>query len=105
MHVGGLPASQPPDDRASDPLALLLRDGPVESRAAAAEALGDLGLSRGIGPLRVALLDPVLEVRGAALRSLVALAGKTARPLIEDYIRNETDPGLRETARALLASL
>ena len=93
------------DDRASDPLALLLRDGPVESRAAAAEALGDLGLSRGIGPLRVALLDPVLEVRGAALRSLVALAGKTARPLIEDYIRNETDPGLRETARALLASL
>jgi VWFA-related protein len=93
------------DDRASDPLALLLRDGPLDSRVAAAEALGELGLTRGIGPLRAALFDPVLEVRGAALRSLVLLGGKAARPLIEDYIRNETDPGLRETARGLLASL
>ena len=67
--------------------------------------MGDLGLSHGIGPLRAALVDPALEVRGAALRSLVAIAGKSARPFIEDYIRNETDVGLRDTARALLASL
>ena len=93
------------DDQASDPLALLLKDGPAESRTAAAEALGDLGLSQGIGPLRAALLDPVPEVRGAALRSLAVLAGATARPLIEDYMRNETDPGLRQQARALLASM
>jgi HEAT repeat protein len=93
------------DDRALDPLALLLKNGPVESRTAAAEALGDLGLTKGIGPLRAALLDPAPNVRGAAARSIVALAGTLARPLIEDYIRNETDPGLRESARALLASL
>ncbi|MCI0658762.1 MAG: VWA domain-containing protein [Acidobacteria bacterium] len=93
------------DDRASEPLALLLKNGPVESRAAAAEALGNLGLSRGIGPLRAALLDPAPDVRGAALRSLAALAGNMARPVIEDYIRKETDPGLRESAQALLASL
>lgn len=93
------------DDRALDPLALLLKKGPVESRTAAAEALGDLGLTKGIGPLRAALLDPAPNVRGAAVQSIVALAGTLARPVIEDYIRNETDPGLRESARALLASL
>ena len=93
------------DDRASGPLVLLLRDGPRESRVAAAEALGELGLSKGIGPLRGALLDQSREVRGAALRSLALLAGKLARPLIEDYMRTETDPGLLETARGLLASL
>jgi FOG: HEAT repeat len=93
------------DDRASDPLALLLEHGPVECRAAAAEALGDLGLTKGIGPLRSALHDSAPAVRGAAVRSIAVLGGTLARPLIEDYISREIDPGLRESARALLASL
>jgi VWFA-related protein len=92
------------DERAIDPLAALLERGPAEARVVAARSLGELGLSQGIPPLRTALADPAPEVRGAALRSIVAIAGAGARPLVEDYLRRETDPALRSAARAALDS-
>jgi VWFA-related protein len=90
------------DDRALEPLSAALRQGGAAARAAAARALGDLGLSRGIPALRAALLDPIPEVRQAAARSIVTIAGPSAREVIQDYIARETDPRLKEEARALL---
>jgi len=79
-----------------------LRSGGTAARAAAAQALGELGLSQGIPPLRAALADPVPEVREAATRSIVTIAGPAAREVIEEYVANETDPRLKEAGRALL---
>ena len=93
------------DDRALDPLESLLKSRAAGTRVAAAEALGDLGLSPGIPALRAALADEAPDVRRAAIRSIAAIAGPPARPVIEDYIRRETDPELRRAARAILESL
>jgi len=93
------------DDRALKPLVVLLGRGDLISRVAAAEALGDLGLSQGIPAVRIALADPEASVRGAALRSFATLSGKEARPFIEEFLQSETDPDLRETARTLLSSM
>jgi VWFA-related protein len=90
------------DDRALDPLAAVLRDGPAEARLPAAEALGELGLATGIPALRAALQDPVSGVRLAAARSVVAIAGQTARQVIQAYVDAETDSGTKEAARSLL---
>jgi HEAT repeat protein len=90
------------DDRAIEPLGALLREGPPEARLAAAKALGDLGLSQGIPALRQALADPFPDVRGASLKSIVIIAGTAARPVVEDYMKRETDPGLKDAARAAL---
>ncbi len=90
------------DERALGPLSTALRDGGSAARAAAARALGDLGLSEGIPALRAALADPAPEVREAAARSIVTIAGPAAREVIEDYIARETDPRLKDLARALL---
>ena len=90
------------DDRALDPLARVLREGPAGARLPAAEALGDLGLATGIPALRAALQDPVPGVRLAAARSIVGIAGQAARPVIQAYIETETDPGTKEAARSLL---
>jgi Ca-activated chloride channel homolog len=86
------------DDRAIDPLVLLLGSGPAATRLAAAEALGELGLSGGIPALRRALADGDRAVRGAALHSIVAIAGPASRAVVEDYLRRETDPDLRRRA-------
>jgi VWFA-related protein len=90
------------DERALAPLSAALRHGGSAARAAAARALGDLGLSEGIPALRAALADAAPEVREAAARSLVGIAGPAARQVIEDYIARETDPRLKDRARALL---
>jgi len=90
------------DDRALDPLAAVLREGSGETRLAAAEALGDLGLTQGIPALRTALQDPVPAVRLAAARSITAVAGQAARQVIQAYIDAETDPATKEAARSLL---
>ena len=90
------------DDRAVAPLSAALRGGGSFARAAAARALGDLGLSLGIPALRGALADPVPEVREAAVRSIASIAGASAREVIEDYIGRETDPRLRDLARSLV---
>jgi VWFA-related protein len=87
------------DDRAIDPLAALLGSGPAPARLAAAGALGELGLSGGIPALRRALVDGDRAVRGAALQSIVAIAGTAAKAVVEDYLRHETDPELRRRAR------
>jgi VWFA-related protein len=90
------------DDRALPSLSAVLEHGPVKARPAAAKALGDLGLSEGILSLRAALADDSSEVRLEALRSIVAIAGAAARPIVEDYLTGETDPSLRAAARSLL---
>jgi VWFA-related protein len=92
------------DERAIGPLAALLAGGPPDGRVAAARALGSLGLTGGIPALRAALSDADPPVRGAALRSIVAIAGREARPVVEDYLTRETDPELRRAAAAALAS-
>jgi len=93
------------DDRAIDPLAAVLKDGPAAARVAAAESLGACGLGQGIPPLRGALGDPLPDVRGAALRSIVRIAGAAARAVVEDYEKKETDPVLKRAALAALESL
>src|SRR5439155_22335422 len=77
-------------DRGVAPLSEALRRGGTAARAAAARALGDLGLSPGIPALRAALADPAPEVREAAARAIVTIAGPAAREVIEDYIAKET---------------
>jgi hypothetical protein len=66
------------DDRAVEPLALLLREGSPGARPAAAEALESLGLTAGLPALRAALGDPLPEVRDAARQAIVAIAGEAA---------------------------
>lgn len=90
------------DDLALAPLSAALRGGGTYARVSAAQALGDLGLSQGIPPLREALADPAPEVRGTAARSIVSIAGPAAREVIEAYIAKESDLRLKEAARALL---
>jgi VWFA-related protein len=91
------------DDRALEPLGMVLRNAPAEARLPAAEALGDLGLATGIPALRAAFQDPVPAVRLAAARSVAAIAGPAARQVIQAYVDTETDPGTKEAARSLLA--
>jgi len=43
-----------------------------------------------------------IELRRIALRSLVKLDSRTSLPVIADFLRTETDPGLRKEAVALL---
>jgi len=93
------------DDRALAPLALLLRRGDLNSRVAAAEALGNLGFVRVIPAVQEALTDPEASVRGAALRSFVTLSGNGARSFLEEYLRGETDEGVRKIAQTILASM
>ena len=78
LHAAARVLGRIGDERAVDPLALLLREGPPEARATAAEALGALGLTGGIPALRAALGDPVPEVREAARRAIVGIAGEQA---------------------------
>jgi VWFA-related protein len=91
------------DERAIDPLARLLRDGPPESRAAAARALGELGLGHGIPPLRAALLDRDAAVRLEALLSIAGIGGAGARPILEDHLLREADAQVRAAAETALA--
>ncbi len=72
---------------------------------AAAGALGDLGLSGGITPLRAALGDEEVTVREMALGAIVQIAGEAARAVVEDHLRREPDPGLRQRGRDLLEGI
>ncbi len=93
------------DERAIEPLAVMLAKGAVEARKAAAAALGDLGLSGGITPLRAALGDEEVTVREMALGAIVQIAGEAARAVVEDHLRREPDPGLRQRGRDLLEGI
>jgi VWFA-related protein len=93
------------DERAIDSLGRLLRDGPAGSRAAAAQALGALGLGSGIPPLRAALQDRDPAVRLQALRSIAAIDGAAARPILEDHLRREPDAQVRAAAESALAGI
>ncbi|MGH9797083.1 MAG: HEAT repeat domain-containing protein, partial [Candidatus Polarisedimenticolia bacterium] len=93
------------DDRACEPLGALLASGVEAVRIAAARALGRLGLGCGLPSLGTALADPARGVRSETLRSIVAVAGEAARPLLERFLASEDDPALREAARAALVSL
>lgn len=93
------------DERAIEPLGVMLEEGSIEARRAAASALGELGLSAGITPLRQALGDEEVTVRETALGSLVQIAGAAARAVVEDHLSHEPDPGLRQRGRELLESM
>jgi VWFA-related protein len=93
------------DERAIEPLAVMLAQGSIEARQVAAGALGELGLSAGIMPLRQALDDDEVTVRETALGSIVQIAGEAARAVIEEYLSREPDPGLRQRGRDLLESM
>ena len=92
------------DERAVEPLDLLLVTGPAGAKVTAARALGDLGLSRGIPALRTALTNEDPSVRAAALRAIVAIAGRAAGAVVEEHLRRETDPEVRSVARSILES-
>ncbi len=98
-------AGQVGDERAIEPLAVMLAEGSPEARQAAAGALGELGLSAGITPLRRALGDKEVAVRETALGSIVQIAGESARAVVEDHLSREPDPGLRQRGRDLLESM
>jgi VWFA-related protein len=90
------------DDRAVDPLAALARSRSDEGRTAAVAALASLGLAAGLTPLREALADESPVVRKAALEGVASIAGNAARSLIEDHLKHETDPAVRNAALGLL---
>jgi VWFA-related protein len=83
------------DERAIDPLALLLREGPDGAGVAAARALGALGLTGGVPALRSALSRPQPAVRGAAIEAIHAIAGRAAWPVLQAHLDVETDPAVR----------
>jgi VWFA-related protein len=93
------------DERAIEPLGVMLAEGSVAARQAAASALGELGLSAAIAPLRQALADDAVTVRETALGSIVRIAGAAAEAVIEDHLSREPDPGLRQRGRELLESM
>jgi HEAT repeat protein len=68
---------------AVEPLLLVLKDENPAKRARAASALGDIGLSRVVIPLREMLCDLDPEVRKTAQRAMQRLGGEegpSARP-------------------------
>jgi VWFA-related protein len=90
------------DDRAIDALGGLLQAEAWETRLAAVRAIGATGLASGASPLRTALADPRPEVRRAAAEGLASVAGTAARPVLEDFLKSETDAGVKAAVRALL---
>ena len=66
--------------------------------------MGELGLEQAIPGLKSALKDDGTGVRRAALQSILRIAGVAARPIVEEYLRNETDPALRASAQEALES-
>ena len=94
------------DQRATIPLARLLREAPAKDmREEAAEALGKLGDDKAIGPLRAALAaDPAPRVRVEALRGLVNLRYDGAA---EDLVKALDDwfPPVRKEALVGLVRL
>ncbi|MFQ5767448.1 MAG: VWA domain-containing protein, partial [Acidobacteriota bacterium] len=90
------------DDRALEPIAARLPSRGAEERAAAAAALGALGLSGGIPPLREALHDPDKRVRAQAIRALGYIGGREAVAILEQYVGREPDLALRRKAAATL---
>jgi HEAT repeat protein len=93
------------DERALEPVAQRLASPRPEERLAAAEALGTLGLSGGLGPLDRALEDVDLRVRAHAIRSVAAIGGNEAVRLLETYGGREADPDLRHLAADALATV
>ncbi|HEU5179489.1 MAG TPA: VWA domain-containing protein [Candidatus Polarisedimenticolia bacterium] len=95
------------EPRSSKALRKALHDKDEKVRELAAGALARLGEEEAIPDLKKVLGDrkEMAAVRGAALRSLAVLSGEQARPFLEEYLLGETDPGLKEVARALLSSL
>ncbi len=68
----------------------------------AAAALGSLGLSGGIPPLRLALDDPDRRVRQQAINALSFIGGREAVAILEQYVGREPDMELRHQAAAAL---
>ena len=90
------------DDRALEALSGVLQVDAPDARLAAVRAIGATGLASGAGPLRSALADPRPEVRRAAAEGLAAVAGPAATPVLEDFLKSESDAAVRAAVRALL---
>ncbi len=90
------------DDRALGPISERLASKRLEERATAAAALGSLGLSGGIPPLRLALDDPDKRVRQQAINALSFIGGREAVAILEQYVGREPDMELRHQAAAAL---
>ncbi len=90
------------DDRALGPISERLASKRLEERATAAAALGSLGLSGGIPPLRLALDDPDKRVRQQAINALSFIGGREAVAILEQYVGREPDVELRRQAAAAL---
>jgi VWFA-related protein len=90
------------DDRALEPLGALLQSDGEDMRLLGVRAIAATGLASGAGPLRTALADARPDVRRAAAQGLFAVAGPASRPVLEDFVKNETDPAVKAAVRALL---
>jgi len=90
------------DDRALGPISDRLASERLEERATAAAALGSLGLSGGIPPLRQALDDQDRRVRQQAINALSFIGGREAVAILEQYVGREPDVELRRQAAAAL---
>jgi HEAT repeat protein len=66
---------------AVEPLLVALKDGDSVKRAHAAAALGEIGLTRVVNPLRDLLCDQDPEVRKAAQRAVKKLSGEETTPV------------------------
>ena len=67
-------------EMAVEPLLLVLKDENPAKRAHAATALGDIGLSRVVNPLREMLCDLDPDVRKTAQRAMQKLSGEDGSP-------------------------
>ena len=93
------------DDRALEPLAVMLSSPRPEERLAAATALGQLGLSAGLPPLEDSLDDPDRRVRLRAISAVAQIGGRGAVTVLERYGGREPDPELRHVAADALANV
>ncbi len=95
------------EPRSSKALRKALHDKDEKVRELAAGALARLGEGEAIPDLKKVLGDrkETAVVRAAVLRSLAVLSGEQARQFLEEYLQQEVDPGLKEAARTLLASM
>jgi HEAT repeat protein len=82
-----------------------LADGAPEVRWTAASALGRLGNSAAVEPLRKLLTDPHSEVRRQALLSLGFLNAREVLDDIEIVAAADPSPRVRDTARQALELL
>lgn len=84
---------------------LMMEDEEPDVCAAAATALGHLGIMEAIGPLEIKLKDPDMFVRASAARALGNLKNVSAVNMLVELLRTDGISDVREAAREALEKI